>query len=43
MTQPGINDSAPDVGVIDGRGRHATLSTYWKEQPAVAVFLRHYG
>jgi peroxiredoxin len=36
-------DPAPDVRVFDPTGSEQMLSTHWARQPAVAVFLRHYG
>jgi peroxiredoxin len=36
-------DPAPDVRVFDPTGSEQMLSTHWATQPAVAVFLRHYG
>jgi peroxiredoxin len=43
MPRPEIGDPAPDVTVIDTRGKQVSLSAFWKDRPAVAVFLRHYG
>jgi hypothetical protein len=38
-----VEERAPDVTVLDGRGRRRRLSSFWKAEPAVLVFLRHYG
>lgn len=43
MPTPNSGDRAPDVRLLDARGRERMLSSYWKAKPAVAVFLRHYG
>jgi peroxiredoxin len=43
MPKPQRGDLAPDVRVFDGSGSEQMLSTQWSKQPAVAVFLRHYG
>ena len=32
-----------DVVVKDGEGRDVRLGDVWREQPAVVVFVRHYG
>jgi hypothetical protein len=29
--------------LADGHGHRHRLSTFWKDGPAVLVFLRHYG
>jgi hypothetical protein len=43
MPNPEIGDRAPEATVIDAGGEEMALSTFWKDRPAVAVFLRHYG
>jgi hypothetical protein len=40
---PEVGDAAPAAHVMDRRGRRVALCTYWRDRPAVAVFLRHYG
>jgi hypothetical protein len=32
-----------DVTVLDTEGRVVALDSFWKEQPVVLVFVRHYG
>ena len=32
-----------EVKLLDGEGREVQLGDYWRERPAVLVFLRHYG
>jgi hypothetical protein len=41
--QPVVGERAPDATVVETCGERIALSTFWKERPAVAVFLRHYG
>jgi len=43
MAEADIGDRAPNVTVLDGSGRRRRLSSFWKDRPAVLVFLRHYG
>jgi peroxiredoxin len=43
MPKPAVGDPAPDVTALDATGREVTLSSFWRERPIVAVFLRHYG
>jgi peroxiredoxin len=43
MPKPELGDRAPDVRVFDAKGGQDVLSAQWASQPAVAVFLRHYG
>jgi peroxiredoxin len=38
-----VGDPAPDVTVLDTRGQEVALSVFWRERPAVLVFLRHFG
>lgn len=38
-----IGDRAPDVIVADTQGHSVTLGDYWREQPIVLAFLRHFG
>ena len=40
---PDLGDAAPDVAVLDARGREIELSALWRERPTVLAFLRHYG
>jgi prostamide/prostaglandin F2alpha synthase len=40
---PGVYDRAPDVSLLDMTAREATLSDYWRAEPAVVVFLRYFG
>jgi hypothetical protein len=43
MPKPEVGDLAPDATVIDTRSNPVALSTFWRDRPALAVFLRHYG
>jgi peroxiredoxin len=43
MTGPGVDDPAPDVSLLDMAARQAALSTFWRREPAVVVFLRYFG
>ena len=40
---PAEHDPAPDVSLLDRAAREASLSTYWRREPAVVVFLRYFG
>jgi hypothetical protein len=39
--QPG--DRAPAASALDARGEPVALETFWRDGPAVLVFLRHWG
>lgn len=43
MPKPAVHDPAPDVSLLDATAREAVLSTYWRQEPAVVVFLRYFG
>jgi len=43
MSGPQINDPAPDVPLLDLSARQASLSSFWRHEPAVVVFLRYFG
>jgi peroxiredoxin len=43
VTLPGVGDPAPDVVLRDATGGEITLSSFWRDRPVVAVFLRHWG
>ena len=44
MTKPPDElDPAPDIPLLDMAAREASLSTYWRREPAVVVFLRYFG
>jgi peroxiredoxin len=43
MAGPEVGDPAPDALLIDLERREVRLSTFWKERPAVVVFLRYFG
>lgn len=43
MTTLEVGDLAPDPPVFDPDGWEVSLSSYWRDRPAVLVFLRHYG
>jgi peroxiredoxin len=40
---PAEHDPAPDISLLDMAAREASLSTYWRREPAVVVFLRYFG
>ena len=40
---PAVGDPAPDALLLDGDGRSVTLSSQWRDEPAVLVFLRYFG
>jgi len=43
VPKPEVGDLAPDHAVLDSSGREVLLSSFWRERPVVAAFLRHYG
>jgi hypothetical protein len=43
MTAPGVGDPAPDSVLWDPDGEEVALSSFWRERPALVVFLRHWG
>jgi peroxiredoxin len=43
MSGPNVDDPAPDVSLLDMAARQAALSTFWRREPAVVVFLRYFG
>jgi peroxiredoxin len=43
VTGPLEQEPAPDVPLLDMEAREASLSTYWRREPAVVVFLRYFG
>lgn len=40
---PQIGDSAPDLALVDTSGRARRLSEFWRERPALLLFMRHFG
>jgi len=38
-----VGDPAPDLELLDSEERTVRLSSYWRRQPTVVVFLRHFG
>lgn len=38
-----IGDAAPDVVLKQSDGQSVTLSSFWRRQPVVLVFVRHFG
>ena len=38
-----FNDRAPDLEVLDTKGRQVTLSSLWARRPLVLAFTRHFG
>lgn len=43
MPGPQIGDAAPNVAVFDTEGKTVHLAEYWRDQPLVLAFLRHFG
>jgi peroxiredoxin len=43
MSGPNVRDLAPDVALLDAAAHWAELSTFWRLEPAVVVFLRYFG
>ena len=43
MSAPEVGDVAPDALLLDPDGRDVHLSSMWRTQPAVVVFLRYFG
>lgn len=40
---PQIGDPAPDIELSDTSGRSRRLGDFWRERPALILFLRHFG
>lgn len=38
-----VGDPAPDATLPDEDGNEVALSNYWRRQPTVLVFVRHFG
>jgi hypothetical protein len=38
-----LGDPAPDATLPDEDGNEVALSSYWRSQPTVLVFIRHFG
>ncbi len=38
-----VGDRAPDPILVDTDGNEVRLSSWWRDRPALVVFLRHYG
>ena len=38
-----VGDIAPNIQLLDLSGNPVELGDYWRDGPAVLVFLRHYG
>jgi peroxiredoxin len=43
MAGPEVGDPAPDALLVDLDRNEVRLSTLWRQQPAVVVFLRYFG
>ncbi len=43
MSGPKVGDLAPNVTVFDTEGKAVFLADYWRDQPIVLAFLRHFG
>lgn len=42
-TQITVGAPAPDLTLLDQDGHDVALSSFWRRQPTVFVFLRHFG
>ena len=40
---PGVGDAAPEFVYRDGAGKERRLAELWSEEPALIVWLRHFG
>jgi hypothetical protein len=38
-----VGGKAPDLDVLDTKGREIPLSSFWADRPAVLALLRHFG
>ena len=38
-----VGDAAPDIVLMDMSGAKLHLSSFWRNRPAVIIFLRHFG
>jgi len=43
MALPQVGSPAPDLALLDAEERTVHLSDFWRRQPTVVVFLRHFG
>jgi peroxiredoxin len=43
MNEPAVGQTAPDAVFRDTAGRDVRLSDFWRVQPTVFIFLRHFG
>jgi len=43
MDTPAVGTPAPDAVFLDADGRAVHLSDFWRTQPIVLMFLRHFG
>jgi len=44
MATPEVGAPAPDLSLLRGEAEETVrLSDYWRRQPTVVVFLRHFG
>lgn len=42
-TRDRVSDHLADVTALDTEGDAVRLGTFWQENPAVLVFVRHFG
>ena len=38
-----VGDNAKNYTLLDSLGNSVNLSDFWKDRPALIIFLRHYG
>ena len=38
-----MNETAPDIQVVNADGETINLSSIWADKPVVLTFLRHFG
>lgn len=43
MESPEVGQLAPDAAFRDASGGTVNLSDFWRAQPTVFIFLRHFG
>lgn len=43
MKPPEVGDQAPNIQIRNSEGKTVQLADYWRSQPIVLAFLRHFG
>ncbi len=43
MHLPDVGEPAPDAAFRDTAGRERSFAEFWRTQPTVFIFLRHFG